>query len=84
MGGTGLWTGAFLFIYRKFLKLSEIVYNKHESKNDMTKERRGRLRHDVVCVVLLVRVVAALSDYREMVIMSKVLSITHDLSISFK
>ncbi len=31
-----------LFIlYRKFLKLSEIVYNKHESKNDMTKERRG-------------------------------------------
>ena len=36
-----------LFIYRKFLKSSEIVYNRLEIKNDMTKERRG-LRHDVV------------------------------------
>ena len=36
-----------LFLYRKFLKSSEIVYNKLEIKNDMTKERRG-LRHDVV------------------------------------
>ena len=35
------------FLYRKFLKSSEIVYNKLEIKNDMTKERRG-LRHDVV------------------------------------
>ena len=36
-----------LFLYRKFLKQSEIVYNELEIKNDMTKERRG-LRHDVV------------------------------------
>ena len=35
-----------LFIYRKFLKSSEIVYNRLEIKNDITKERRG-LRHDV-------------------------------------
>ena len=28
-----------LFIYRKFLKSSEIVYNELEIKNDMTKER---------------------------------------------
>ena len=34
-------------LYRKFLKSSEIVYNRLEIKNDMTKERRG-LRHDVV------------------------------------
>ena len=33
-------------IYRKFLKSSEIVYNRLEIKNDITKERRG-LRHDV-------------------------------------
>ena len=39
-------TGAFL-LYRKFLKSSEIVYNRLEIKNNMTKERRG-LRHDVV------------------------------------
>ena len=38
--------GAFL-LYRKFLKSSEIVYNRLEIKNDITKERRG-LRHDVV------------------------------------
>ena len=37
---------AFL-LYRKFLKSSEIVYNRLEIKNDITKERRG-LRHDVV------------------------------------
>ena len=36
---------AFL-LYRKFLKSSEIVYNRLEIKNDITKERRG-LRHDV-------------------------------------
>jgi len=36
----------FLSIYRKFLKSSEIVYNRLEIKNDITKERRG-LRHDV-------------------------------------
>ena len=36
-----------LFLYRKFLKQPEIVYNGQEIKNDMTKERRG-LRHDVV------------------------------------
>ena len=41
---TDAWT---FLIYRKFLKSSEIVYNKLEIKNDMTKERRG-LRHDVV------------------------------------
>ena len=39
-------TNTFLFIYRKFLKSSEIVYNRLEIKNDITKERRG-LRHDV-------------------------------------
>jgi len=38
----------FMFsIYRKFLKSSEIVYNRLEIKNDIAKERRG-LRHDVV------------------------------------
>lgn len=35
------------FLYRKFLKSSEIVYNRLEIKNDIAKERRG-LRHDVV------------------------------------
>ena len=35
-------------LYRKFLKSSEIVYNRMEIKNDMTKERRLGLRHDVV------------------------------------
>ena len=40
--------GSFLFLlYRKFLKSSEIVYNRLEIKNDIAKERRG-LRHDVV------------------------------------
>jgi len=40
--------GFLLFLlYRKFLKSSEIVYNRLEIKNDITKERRG-LRHDVV------------------------------------
>ena len=34
-------------LYRKFLKSSEIVYNRLEIKNDIAKERRG-LRHDVV------------------------------------
>ena len=34
-------------LYRKFLKSSEIVYNRLEIKNNMTRERRG-LRHDVV------------------------------------
>lgn len=38
--------GSFL-LYRKFLKSSEIVYNRLEIKNDIAKERRG-LRHDVV------------------------------------
>lgn len=33
-------------LYRKFLKSSEIVYNRLEIKNDIAKERRG-LRHDV-------------------------------------
>jgi len=37
----------FAFLYRKFLKSSEIVYNRLEIKNDIAKERRG-LRHDVV------------------------------------
>lgn len=37
----------YLFLYRKFLKSSEIVYNRLEIKNDIAKERRG-LRHDVV------------------------------------
>ena len=34
------------FFIRKFLKSSEIVYNRLEIKNNVTKERRG-LRHDV-------------------------------------
>ena len=38
---------SFFLLYRKFLKSSEIVYNRLEIKNDITKERRG-LRHDVV------------------------------------
>ena len=38
--------GETFLIYRKFLKSSEIVYNRLEIKNDITKERRG-LRHDV-------------------------------------
>ena len=33
-------------LYRKFLKSSEIVYNRLEIKNGIAKERRG-LRHDV-------------------------------------
>ena len=37
----------FFSLYRKFLKSSEIVYNRLEIKNDIAKERRG-LRHDVV------------------------------------
>ena len=41
-----------LFLYRKFLKSSEIVYNRLEIKNDITKERRG-LRHDVVYEVFV-------------------------------
>ena len=40
------WFPLFL-LYRKFLKSSEIVYNRLEIKNDIAKERRG-LRHDVV------------------------------------
>ena len=49
MAERGLWTdvcSSFL-PYRKFLKSSEIVYNRLEIKNDIAKERRG-LRHDVV------------------------------------
>ena len=38
-------TSVFL-LYRKFLKTLEVVYNRLEIKNDITKERRG-LRHDV-------------------------------------
>ena len=57
--------------------------NKQEIKNDMTKERRG-LRHDVVYEVFCFLVWTALFDYRERIIMSVELSITHNLSISFK
>ena len=39
--------GDFYLLYRKFLKSSEIVYNRLEIKNGIAKERRG-LRHDVV------------------------------------
>ena len=39
--------GCSFLLYRKFLKSSEIVYNRLEIKNDIAKERRG-LRHDVV------------------------------------
>ena len=39
--------GVLFLLYRKFLKSSEIVYNRLEIKNDIAKERRG-LRHDVV------------------------------------
>ena len=35
-------------LYRKFVKQSEIVYNGQEIKNDMTKERMGWIRYDVV------------------------------------
>ena len=35
---------AFLLIYRKFLKSSEMVYNEQEIKNDITKERREASR----------------------------------------
>ena len=35
-----------LFIYRKFLKTSGMVYNDNEIKMGMTKERRCGLRHD--------------------------------------
>ena len=41
------WEQHLFLLYRKFLKSSEIVYNRLEIKNDITKERRG-LRHDVV------------------------------------
>ena len=37
----------FSLLYRKFLKSSEIVYNRLEIKNDIAKELRV-LRHDVV------------------------------------
>ena len=37
-------------LYRKVRKLEKIVYNEWEIKNDMAKERRGELRHDVVYV----------------------------------
>jgi len=43
----GFFSPDILFLYRKFLKSSEIVYNRLEIKNDIAKERRG-LRHDVV------------------------------------
>ena len=39
---------ALLFLYRKFLKSSEMVYNELEIKNYMTKERMCWIRHDVV------------------------------------
>lgn len=39
-------SGSAFLIYRKFLKSSEIVYNRLEIKNGIAKERRG-LRHDV-------------------------------------
>ena len=77
-GFTGLFS-----IYRKVLKTSDMVYNKQEIENDMTKERRG-LRHDVVYEVFCFVVWTALFDYRERIIMSVELSITHNLSISFK
>ena len=35
-------------LYRKVRKLEKIVYNEDEIKNDMTKERKGGFRHDVV------------------------------------
>ena len=71
-------------LYRKVLKSSEIVYNGLEIKNDMTKERRG-LRHDVVYVFFCFGLGGtALSDYGERVIVRMELTISHDLSISFK
>ena len=42
-----IFCAGFSLLYRKFLKSSEIVYNRLEIKNDIAKERRG-LRHDVV------------------------------------
>ena len=51
LGGIFLFACAYgivcFLLYRKFLKSSEIVYNRLEIKNDIAKERRG-LRHDVV------------------------------------
>ena len=44
-GGESRRRDSFL-LYRKFLKSSEIVYNRLEIKNGIAKERRG-LRHDV-------------------------------------
>ena len=75
-------TAPFL-LYRKVLKKSDMMYNKQEIKNGITKERRG-LRHDVVYEVFCFLVWTALFDYRERIIMSVELSITHNLSISFK
>lgn len=37
---------------KKVRKLSEIVYNEWETKNDIAKERRWVLRHDVVYVIV--------------------------------
>ena len=45
--GRNIGNGVPFLLYRKFLKSSEIVYNRLEIKNDIAKERRG-LRHDVV------------------------------------
>ena len=45
--GAGCFGLPLFLLYRKFLKSSEIVYNRLEIKNDIAKERRG-LRHDVV------------------------------------
>ena len=72
-----------LFLYRKVLKKSDMMYNKQEIKNGITKERRG-LRQDVDYEVFCFVGWTALSDYRERIIMSMELSIPHNLSISFK
>ena len=73
---------ALFLLYRKVLKSSKIVYNGFEIKNCMTKERRG-LRHDVVYEIFVsvvwlhyLTVKRSLSDMD--------LSISHDLSITFK
>ena len=46
--GTSCYGKSHFLLYRKFLKLSEMVYNELEIKNDMTKERMCWIRHDVV------------------------------------
>ena len=73
-----------LFIYRKFLKSQNIVYNSYEIKNGITKERRQGFAMTLIMKFFVFLVWTALVDYRERIIMSMELSIAHGLSILFK